>query len=72
MDRTYFETQFKSYCNGRFEQVLKLMPHCITLKMNMALERLVSDKEVLKALNSMDLRKVPSIDDLSGMFYKEN
>lgn len=48
---------FKLACNNNAEQVLRLIPRCITNEMNTDLMRPVDDKEVLAAFDQKDLIK---------------
>lgn len=59
-------------CSNDADQVLSMIPHCVSPEMNEELTRLVREKEIFYALDHMDLRKASSIDGLSGMFFKEN
>ncbi|KAA3480964.1 reverse transcriptase [Gossypium australe] len=54
----YFHSLFKTEACGNIENVLGLIPHCITSNMNGALDNSVTDKEL-------------GIDRLSSLFYKE-
>lgn len=52
------------------EQVLRLIPPCVSNDMNEELTRTVGEKEIREALDHMDPRKAPGIDGLSSLFLK--
>lgn len=70
--RRYFEGLFKSNCNENAEHVLRVIPRCITDKMNSYLMRSVEDKEMMATLDQMDPKKALGSDGLLGLFFKEN
>lgn len=63
---------FKSGGSCTMEQVLNLIPYCVTPEMNAKLTKQVTDKEMLEGFAQMDPRKAPGCDGLSGLFFKEN
>lgn len=70
--QNYFKNLFTSEGNNYFDNIVGVIPQCITPDMNEFLVKKVTEKEVLDAIGQTDPRKAPKIDGLFGMFYKEN
>ncbi|PPR87209.1 hypothetical protein GOBAR_AA33478 [Gossypium barbadense] len=68
----YFHSLFKIEACGNLERALGLILICITSNMNMVLDSSVMDKELIDAFNQVDPCKASGINELSGLFYKEN
>lgn len=72
MARTYFQDLFNFDYNSNIDNILHLIPKCITRDMNFELLKPVKDKEILRAFDQMDSRKAPGSDGLSIKFFREN
>lgn len=56
---------FHTEGSNDMDNVLALIPNCVTNKMNEVLTRHVDAREIQEALTHMDPRKAPGIDGLS-------
>lgn len=57
--RSYFVDLFNFVCDSNIDNILCLIPRCITSDMNLDLLKPVEDKEVLRAFDQMDPRIAP-------------
>lgn len=70
--KKYFEDLFKTMDNSSVEQIMLVIPRCVTQEMNNTLTKPVKDKEIVEAFNQMDTSKAPRCNGLSGLLFKEN
>lgn len=70
--RSYFLDLFNFDYDSNIDNILCLIPRCITSNMNLDLIKPVEDKEISWAFYQMDLRKSSRSDGLSWMFFQEN
>ena len=65
----YYERLFTSSYPLEFEEILDVVQHKVTLRMNQVLVREFSEVEVKNALKQMYLLKSPGPDGMPPLFY---